>query len=174
MTVGRLHVLTDTRDGRDALSVVAAALSAGAQVVQVRAKGGAVLLVSEDLDELLELSDRIAVMSDGRIVFETTAANADRLRNTPHGLANALRGLGTGAMEPLWERLGELTMPVTLVAGERDEKFRAIAEQMAARLPNAQHVTIPDTGHAPQLEDPEGVARAIAYQSGSPSSSASA
>jgi len=49
-----------------------------ARILQVRAKGGAVLLVSEDLDELLELSDRIAVMSEGRIVFETTAANADR------------------------------------------------------------------------------------------------
>jgi simple sugar transport system ATP-binding protein len=44
----------------------------------VRAKGGAVLLISEDLDELLELSDRIAVMSEGRIVFETPAAGADR------------------------------------------------------------------------------------------------
>jgi simple sugar transport system ATP-binding protein len=42
-----------------------------ARILQVRAKGGAVLLISEDLDELLELSDRIAVMSEGRIVFET-------------------------------------------------------------------------------------------------------
>ncbi|MEO8524544.1 MAG: ABC transporter ATP-binding protein [Caldimonas sp.] len=49
-----------------------------ARIVQVRARGGAVLLVSEDLDELLELSDRIAVMSEGRIVFETPAASADR------------------------------------------------------------------------------------------------
>ena len=49
-----------------------------ARILQVRAKGGAVLLISEDLDELLELSDRIAVMSEGRIVFETPAADADR------------------------------------------------------------------------------------------------
>ena len=49
-----------------------------ARIVQVRAKGGAVLLVSEDLDELLELSDRIAVMSEGQIVYETRAAGADR------------------------------------------------------------------------------------------------
>jgi len=48
------------------------------RIVQVRAKGGAVLLISEDLDELLELSDRIAVMSEGRVVFETPAATADR------------------------------------------------------------------------------------------------
>jgi simple sugar transport system ATP-binding protein len=49
-----------------------------ARILQVRAKGGAVLLISEDLDELLELSDRIAVMSEGRIVFETPASTADR------------------------------------------------------------------------------------------------
>ena len=49
-----------------------------ARILQVRAAGGAVLLVSEDLDELIELSDRIAVMSEGRIVFETDAASADR------------------------------------------------------------------------------------------------
>jgi ABC-type uncharacterized transport system ATPase subunit len=45
---------------------------------QVRARGAAVLLVCEDLDELLELADRIVVMSEGRLVFETMAASADR------------------------------------------------------------------------------------------------
>jgi len=49
-----------------------------ARILQVRARGGAVLLVSEDLDELIELSDRIVVLSEGRIVHETAAAHADR------------------------------------------------------------------------------------------------
>ncbi|MEZ5644250.1 MAG: ABC transporter ATP-binding protein [Burkholderiaceae bacterium] len=44
----------------------------------VRNQGGAVLLISEDLDELLELADRIVVMSEGRMVFETPTATADR------------------------------------------------------------------------------------------------
>jgi 2-succinyl-6-hydroxy-2,4-cyclohexadiene-1-carboxylate synthase len=101
------------------------------------------------------------------------AAYADRLRNTPRGLASALRGLGTGVMEPLWDRLPALAIPVTLIVGERDEKFRAIAERMRERLPDARVVVVPGTGHAPQLEAPEEVAAAI-YQSGSPSSSASA
>ena len=48
------------------------------RILQVRRRGGAVLLVSEDLDELLALSDRIVVMSEGRIVFETPAADARR------------------------------------------------------------------------------------------------
>jgi len=86
------------------------------------------------------------------------AAHADRLRNAPAGLASALRGLGTGVMEPLWDALPSLTVPVTLAAGERDEKFRAIAERMAAALPRADVVVIPGAGHAAQLEQPEAVA----------------
>src|SRR4051794_22474112 len=39
-TVGRLHVLTDARGGPEALEVVAAAVAAGAPVVQVRHKNG--------------------------------------------------------------------------------------------------------------------------------------
>jgi len=55
--LGRLHVLTDTRGGRDAVAVVRAALSAGAPVVQVRSKGGTDR-------ELHELADRVARLCD--------------------------------------------------------------------------------------------------------------
>jgi simple sugar transport system ATP-binding protein len=48
-----------------------------ARILAARDAGAAVLLVSEDLDELLELSDRIAVMFDGRLVHETMRAQAD-------------------------------------------------------------------------------------------------
>lgn len=82
------------------------------------------------------------------------AARADRLRNTPDGLAAALRGLGTGVMEPLWGRLDELGMPVTLIVGERDAKFRKLAERMAARLPRAEVLVVPACGHAVHLEAP--------------------
>jgi len=86
------------------------------------------------------------------------AANADRLRNTPAGLAAALRGLGTGVMDPLWEALPSLEVPVTLAVGERDEKFRAIAERMAAALPRAEIAVVVGAGHAAQLEQPAAVA----------------
>ena len=36
----------------------------------------AVLLVCEDLDELLSLSDRVVVMSGGRLVYEAPIADA--------------------------------------------------------------------------------------------------
>jgi simple sugar transport system ATP-binding protein len=48
-----------------------------AQIMAARNRGAAVLLVSEDLDELLELADRIAVMSEGKLVYETPIAAAD-------------------------------------------------------------------------------------------------
>jgi general nucleoside transport system ATP-binding protein len=48
------------------------------RILAVRNQGGAVLLVSEDLDELLKLADRILVMSEGRIVHSCDAADADR------------------------------------------------------------------------------------------------
>jgi 2-succinyl-6-hydroxy-2,4-cyclohexadiene-1-carboxylate synthase len=86
------------------------------------------------------------------------AAHADRLRNTPAGLASALRGLGTGALPSLWARLGELAMPVALIAGERDEKFRALGEQMARAIPRGRLVVVPGAGHAVHLEAPVVVA----------------
>jgi 2-succinyl-6-hydroxy-2,4-cyclohexadiene-1-carboxylate synthase len=89
------------------------------------------------------------------------AAHADRLRNTPAGLAAALRGLGTGVMPPLWDRLGSLAMPVTLVVGERDAKFRAVAGRMAPMIPGCRVVVVEGAGHAVQLENPEAVAAAI-------------
>lgn len=87
--------------------------------------------------------------------------NEERLRNDPIGLARALRGLGTGALPPLWDRLGELAMPVTLVVGERDQKFRGIAGQMASAMTRADVVVVPGAGHAAHMEEPAAVAEAI-------------
>ncbi len=89
------------------------------------------------------------------------AVHAVRLRNRPSGLARALRGLGTGALPPLWDRLGDVAMPVALVVGERDEKFRTTATRMAPALPGAQVIVVPNAGHAVHLEAPATVAAVI-------------
>lgn len=124
----------------------------------------------------LELADRIEAIGLAAFVEEwerqplfatqprgvLELARADRLRGSAPGLAAALRGMGTGAMAPLWDRLGELAMPVTLVVGERDERFRAVAERMAAALGDARLVVVAGAGHAVHLEQPHAVADAIA------------
>jgi len=47
------------------------------RLMDARNAGTAVLLISADLEEIFALSDRILVMSEGRIVHETPAASAD-------------------------------------------------------------------------------------------------
>jgi 2-succinyl-6-hydroxy-2,4-cyclohexadiene-1-carboxylate synthase len=88
-------------------------------------------------------------------------ARDDVLRNDPAALAAALRGLGTGVMPPLWDRLRGLTMPTTVLAGERDQKFTAIGQRLAGAIPNASLRIVPDAGHALPRETPAAVAEAL-------------
>src|SRR5215218_4046229 len=93
---------------------------------------------------------------------EAAAGRAERLANTADGLAWALRALGAGAQEPLWDRLADLGPPTLLLAGELDAKFTAIARQMAAAIgPTAQVTLVPGAGHAAHLERPAEVAARI-------------
>ena len=56
----------------------ASAADIRARIIEQRNRGAAVLLISEDLDEIIELADRIAVMSEGRIAYEAAAHVADQ------------------------------------------------------------------------------------------------
>jgi 2-succinyl-6-hydroxy-2,4-cyclohexadiene-1-carboxylate synthase len=78
---------------------------------------------------------------------------AARRANSPTGLASALRLLGAGAQEPLWERLGELAVPVLLVAGADDTRFVALTARMAEAVGRSARVAVvPGAGHAPHLQ----------------------
>jgi simple sugar transport system ATP-binding protein len=55
-------------------------------IVDARNRGVAVLLVSEDLDELLALSDRILVISEGKFVYDSPIAEAD-IKEIGHRMA---------------------------------------------------------------------------------------
>jgi 2-succinyl-6-hydroxy-2,4-cyclohexadiene-1-carboxylate synthase len=90
------------------------------------------------------------------------AWRADILDNEPAALAAALRGVGTGVMQPLWDRLGELTMPATVLAGSGDAKFLALGERLAAALPRGELIVVEGAGHGIPREDPAAVAAAIA------------
>lgn len=87
-------------------------------------------------------------------------AVAEHRRNRAGGLAAALRGIGTGRMKPLWDRLAEIEIPVAILAGERDEKYIALGERLASAPPHATlHVVA--GGHSLALENPAAVAAAI-------------
>lgn len=78
-----------------------------------------------------------------------------RLANAPASLAAALRGLGTGALPSYWGSLGTLDLPVLIVVGTHDPKFVEIGRRMAAALPDARLVEVPDAGHTVHLERPD-------------------
>jgi 2-succinyl-6-hydroxy-2,4-cyclohexadiene-1-carboxylate synthase len=87
-------------------------------------------------------------------------AREDQRRNRPDALAAVLRGIGTGEMEPLWGRLGELDMPVRVLVGDRDAKFRALGQRIVELLPDAELVVVPG-GHGLPLENPVAVASVL-------------
>lgn len=76
-----------------------------------------------------------------------------RLRQNPIGLANSLKGMGTGAQPSWWGQLDRLTMPVLLVTGSLDGKFKKIAQEMNEILPNGHWKEIEGAGHAIHVED---------------------
>lgn len=92
----------------------------------------------------------------------TKEQQADRLRNTTDGLGSSLRMAGTGAQGSLWPRLRELNMDVLALAGADDDKFSAIARQIADAVPSGRFQLIPHAAHAAHLQQPEAVAAAIA------------
>lgn len=94
-----------------------------------------------------------------------------RMQNRPDGLANSLRGMGTGAQPPLHDRLPSLPAPTLLLVGAEDERFVAINRQMAQSIPKARLFVMPETGHAVQLERPDAFVRTVLNFWGSAESS---
>jgi 2-succinyl-6-hydroxy-2,4-cyclohexadiene-1-carboxylate synthase len=83
---------------------------------------------------------------------------AERVRHDPRELARSLRVTGLAEMPDYRLRLGALRVPVTLLTGELDAKFSALAEELAKALPNARRQTVPGAGHDLLIERPDLVA----------------
>ena len=159
-----LHVALSDPARVEALVLVAATPGLADPVErEARAREDAALAERIEASTIEEFAERWGrnPLFKGQPPEVAEAAHADRLRNGTAGLAAALRGLGQGAWEPMWGRLGELRMPVALVVGERDARYRKLAERMAAAIPHADVLVVPAVGHAVHLEAPGIVAEAI-------------
>jgi len=94
---------------------------------------------------------------------ELAGVDARRRGNSVERVTHQLRALGQGAQPSLWHRLPELQMPVLLVTGAYDRKYRELASAMAAAIgDNARAVTVPEAGHALHLEQPAALAALLA------------
>lgn len=77
----------------------------------------------------------------------------ERLMNHGEGLAGSLRGMGTGAQPSWWKVLPELSLPVLLITGSKDEKFCSLARRMHQILKSAEWHVVKGSGHNVHLED---------------------
>lgn len=94
---------------------------------------------------------------------DAAGIEARRRGSSVERVTHQLRALGQGAQPSFWDRLGELAMPVLLVTGAYDRKYRDLADRMAAAIgANARTVTVPDAGHALHLEQPAALAALLA------------
>ena len=85
----------------------------------------------------------------------------ERLSHSAQGLLHALRCTGLAEMPSYGPQLPEIRIPVTLIAGESDPKFSALARAMALRLPQALLEIVPGAGHDLLLERPELITEVI-------------
>ncbi|CAI9394660.1 2-succinyl-6-hydroxy-2,4-cyclohexadiene-1-carboxylate synthase [Niallia sp. Sow4_A1] len=83
------------------------------------------------------------------------AIRNQRLANNPIGLANSLKGMGTGAQSSYWSRISRLSIDTLLITGELDRKFYQIAEEMVKKNKNIRHLNVNNAGHAIHVEKPE-------------------
>jgi 2-succinyl-6-hydroxy-2,4-cyclohexadiene-1-carboxylate synthase len=86
---------------------------------------------------------------------------AIRLAGDPAGLAASLRAAGQGAMEPLHDRLREVTARTLVVGGMLDTTGRPRAELVARGIPGARLVLLDGVGHTPHLESPDAFRRLV-------------
>lgn len=78
-----------------------------------------------------------------------------RSENSAAGLAAALRGYGQGAQPSVWDEISDLSPPVLLLTGSRDERYTSVSEEMAASIPKVEFTVIADAGHNPLADQPE-------------------
>jgi 2-succinyl-6-hydroxy-2,4-cyclohexadiene-1-carboxylate synthase len=122
------------------------------------------LLRTGGLDPFLEAWEAQPILR----IFGTPAKAALELQRSirsshdPLALACALERYGLAEMPSFWGRIERVTVPLVLVAGEHDAKFRAIADRIRACCGRAELQMVRGSGHNVVLEAPDGVAAIIA------------
>jgi 2-succinyl-6-hydroxy-2,4-cyclohexadiene-1-carboxylate synthase len=125
------------------------------------------LLDEGDLTRFLERWEEQPIFSTQRALPDDVlrAQRALRAHHAPRALATAMRILSLGRMPDRGPSLGALAMPVDLVVGARDEKFTALAREMARVIPHGALEVVPDVGHNVTLEAPQRFAEILSRDS---------
>jgi 2-succinyl-6-hydroxy-2,4-cyclohexadiene-1-carboxylate synthase len=121
------------------------------------------LLETEGLEKFIQYWEQLPLFeSQQRLpVAIKQTQHRQRLQNNPIGLANSLRGAGTGRQAHLWDKLKALTIPTLLIAGQLDTKYFKLAQEMLDLIPTSTLVGWKDCGHTVHLENSHTFAQAV-------------
>jgi pimeloyl-ACP methyl ester carboxylesterase len=104
----------------------------------------------------------VAIERDGAAALEgRSAEQATSEHKDVSGLARAARGMLTQHTPRVIESLPGIEVPSIVVVGADDEPFLVATDYMAAKIPGAVKVVIPDAGHAANMDQPEAFNEAI-------------
>jgi 2-succinyl-6-hydroxy-2,4-cyclohexadiene-1-carboxylate synthase len=111
---------------------------------------------SHDIEEFVTLWMNRDIFNTQRRFSNEKLKNIRKKKtlNSKTGLANALRGFGTGRMENFVSNLNQISCPVLLITGELDTKFTKINSVLMKKFPNAKHKVIKNAGHNTHIEEP--------------------
>lgn len=160
---GRLALATAARHPGLVRSLILESASPGLAAVEDRAKRAAQDRVLADrieadgIEAFVESWEALPLWESQAQLSEVArrSLHNQRLNNRPGGLANSLRGMGTGEQPSLWAALPGIEVPTLLITGELDTKFSDIGADMQALLPHAQFVVVANAGHTVHLEQPD-------------------
>ncbi len=132
--------------------------------LRMRAEADAKLaswMETQPIDQVVALWERQPLFADQSDLL-VEAQRPGRLAQDPRALALLLRTAGQGALEPVWQEMHSLALPLMAVAGSLDERYADAARRMAAAVPRGRSEIVEAAGHAPQLQRPEAVALRLA------------
>ncbi len=124
----------------------------------------ALMLLRDGVDRFVDAWEQNPLFATQRHLPAAVLRRQRRLRaqHCASGLAHAVRTLGLAQMPNLLPELDRIDVPVLLVAGELDAKYRAVAERMQSRVRSSRLEIVAGAGHNVVLERPQAVAEILA------------
>jgi 2-succinyl-6-hydroxy-2,4-cyclohexadiene-1-carboxylate synthase len=122
------------------------------------------LLEGQGIEAFVDLWQRLPLFASQEALPAAARARQreERLSHDARGLSLSLRATGLARMPAYLDALGSVRVPITLIAGEHDLKFRDLAGLMHQRLPSSRVVVVENAGHNVVLEAPAALAKELA------------
>ncbi|SFJ39354.1 2-succinyl-6-hydroxy-2,4-cyclohexadiene-1-carboxylate synthase [Halobacillus dabanensis] len=123
---------------------------------QAKDKGLSEMIQRDGLEAFVSYWEKIPLFESHQALSQDVkrTLREERMSHSPEGLSDSLLGMGTGHQPSWWGQLSVLKLPVLLITGGWDEKFRKINQRMSELLPEVVWREVEGAGHTVHLEKP--------------------